>query len=186
MSTCIISMWNVCVLFHEITCAVISTCSTYFMFDFDCVIMLHRSSCFVSSLCLWLSVCVMQCDRCQPLYNAKPFRDSDPCRPCQCYGHATSCIYNETLDSDPSRHDLGGGGQCINCTDNTTGNQCDACVEGYFRRTGRSMSAEDVCEPCNCSTEGIADTLNNSNNCKKVCSTHTRVHDRCPTKTSLQ
>jgi len=122
--------------------------------------------------CKWLYVS-LQCERCEALYNAKPFRDGDrthsyPCQPCQCYGHATSCIYNETLDSEPSRHDVGGGGQCINCSDNTTGSQCDACVEGYFRPTGRSLYAQDVCEPCNCSSDGVIDASNDSAICQQV------------------
>jgi len=108
------------------------------------------------------------------LYNDKPFRAGDtshsyPCRPCQCYGHAISCIYNETLDSEPSRHEVGGGGQCVNCSDHTTGNQCDACVEGYFRPTGRSLYASDVCEPCNCSSNGVAHASNDSVHCEQVC-----------------
>ena len=59
-----------------------------------------------------------QCDACEPLYNAKPFRSGDqvsanPCRQCQCYGHADECVYDPTLDPVPSRHDTGGGGRYV-------------------------------------------------------------------------
>lgn len=99
-------------------------------------------------------VCRVQCGRCLSLYNNKPFTRGDRCRRCECHGHATSCVYNSTLDPLPSQRQLGGGGQCVNCTDNTTGNQCETCALGYFRPTGRSMYALDVCQVCNCSSEG--------------------------------
>ena len=103
------------------------------------------------------------------MFNAKPFRDGDlthsyPCRPCECYGHATSCVYNATLDAEPTQHDLGGGGQCINCADNTAGTQCETCADGFFRLNGTSLYAQDVCVPCNCSRIGSTD----DNDCDKV------------------
>lgn len=69
---------------------------------------------------------VLQCQRCAPLYNDKPFRSGDQlqpmnCRPCHCHGHALSCHYDVAADDQPDEHYQGGGGVCDDCTHNTTG-----------------------------------------------------------------
>lgn len=68
----------------------------------------------------------LQCQRCAPLYNDKPFRSGDQlqpmnCRPCQCHGHALSCHYDILADDRPDEHYQGGGGVCDHCMHNTTG-----------------------------------------------------------------
>ena len=51
-----------------------------------------------------------QCSTCQPLYNNKAFKVGDQvnpynCRPCNCSGHADSCVYNVSIDPFPDSHD---------------------------------------------------------------------------------
>ncbi|KAK3093068.1 hypothetical protein FSP39_010666 [Pinctada imbricata] len=103
------------------------------------------------------------CNRCQPLYNNKPFRRGDQVSPnncvmCQCHGHADSCVYNASLDLFPDDAILGGGGVCQNCQHNTTGAQCDTCIHMHYRPVGKSKFDKDVCRPCSCYTNGIVDS----------------------------
>lgn len=44
-----------------------------------------------------------------------------------------------------------------NCTDNTTGQNCETCVQFFYRPVGRDQSASDACIPCNCNVNGITD-----------------------------
>ena len=51
----------------------------------------------------------IQCSSCLPMYNDKPFRVGDQinaynCKPCNCYEHANSCVYNSTIDPFPNDH----------------------------------------------------------------------------------
>ena len=71
------------------------------------------------------NTCGPTCDHCCPLYNQLPWRAGTPsdgaqCEPCQCYGHATSCRYNDTVAAAHLSRDVygeyRGGGVCINCT----------------------------------------------------------------------
>lgn len=70
-----------------------------------------------------------QCDECLDLFNDKPWKEgttgfANPCKICNCNNHASSCIYNGTLDPFPDSRDLGGGGVCSNCQDNTGTYHC--------------------------------------------------------------
>ena len=67
---------------------------------------------------------ILQCEECLPLYNDKPWHEgvtdnAFPCKACDCNNHGTSCHYNASLDSFPDSYDLGGGGYCAGCLDNT-------------------------------------------------------------------
>nr|XP_006813188.1 PREDICTED: usherin [Saccoglossus kowalevskii] len=109
------------------------------------------------------------CERCKPLYNDKPFRYGDQvnaynCKPCECYGHATSCSYIESEDPFPNDHNRGGGGVCTNCQHNTAGNRCDQCKTNYYRELGKSLDAIDVCSACSCNIAGVVD----GGDCAKV------------------
>ncbi|XP_065059493.1 laminin subunit alpha-2-like [Rhopilema esculentum] len=77
---------------------------------------------------------------------------------CNCHGHASSCVYNQTVaNSRLSLNSTGfysGGGVCQNCTRNTTGINCETCIPLFFRAVGKSRSAIDVCTECNCSVLG--------------------------------
>ena len=77
------------------------------------------------------SVCVClhntegdNCERCLPFYNDKPWRygatnNAFPCKPCNCNNHATRCHYNASVDPFPNSYEVGGGGVCDDCQDNT-------------------------------------------------------------------
>ncbi|KAA8595474.1 hypothetical protein FQN60_010765 [Etheostoma spectabile] len=110
------------------------------------------------------------CQRCAPLYNDKPFRSGDQlqpmnCRSCQCHGHALSCHYDVGADEQPDEHYRGGGGVCDNCIHNTTGTNCELCIRGFFRLEESDPTSVDLCQPCNCNTDG---TVNSSMECAQV------------------
>uniref|UniRef100_A0A8C1J3X3 Usherin n=1 Tax=Cyprinus carpio TaxID=7962 RepID=A0A8C1J3X3_CYPCA len=110
------------------------------------------------------------CESCYPLFNDKPFRAGDQvqaynCRPCQCYGHASSCHYNASLDPHPEDHFRGGGGVCDNCTHHTTGRNCERCQSLFYREVGALLWAKDVCKPCECHSAG---TVNGSLECEPI------------------
>ncbi|XP_016124971.1 usherin [Sinocyclocheilus grahami] len=110
------------------------------------------------------------CESCSPLFNDKPFRAGDQvqaynCRPCQCYGHTSSCHYNASLDPHPEDHFRGGGGVCDNCTHHTTGRNCERCRSLFYREVGALLWAKDVCKPCECHSTG---TVNGSLECEAI------------------
>ncbi|TEA31496.1 hypothetical protein DBR06_SOUSAS9110007, partial [Sousa chinensis] len=93
------------------------------------------------------------CDHCLPLYNDKPFRQSDQvhafnCKPCECNSHSRSCHYNISVDPFPFEHHRGGGGVCDDCEHNTTGLQCDTCREHFY---GLDTTG---CKACDCNVAG--------------------------------
>ena len=101
-----------------------------------------------------------QCNRCKPLYNNKPFQrgdqdDSYPCVKCECNEHASSCVYNQSLDTSPNSRTQGGGGVCIDCQHNTTGRFCEVCKERFYRESGKILKSPDVCTPCACEVPGV-------------------------------
>ncbi|KAL7987368.1 hypothetical protein Chor_006287 [Crotalus horridus] len=111
-----------------------------------------------------------QCDRCQPLYNDKPFHPGDQvhaynCKPCQCFSHAVSCHYNRTIDYFPNEYYRGGGGVCDNCQHNTSGRNCELCNDFFYRHIDADLSALDICKPCECYSAG---TKNGSCLCNKI------------------
>lgn len=98
------------------------------------------------------------------MYNNKPFTPGDPCQPCDCNNHSQSCSYTPSADPFPTNNELGGGGVCADCQDNTEGNNCQSCRWDFYRPEGISLAAKDVCQPCNCSK--IGSTSNGG--CNKV------------------
>ncbi|ESN90081.1 hypothetical protein HELRODRAFT_91040 [Helobdella robusta] len=115
-----------------------------------------------------------KCDRCLPLYNNKPFKrgsanQRSSCRACQCYDHASSCYYNSSIDLFSTNQNLGGGGVCLDCQDNTAGTGCDWCAKNYYRPDGRSLLAKNVCEECNCNPIGSEKSADDDGfDCEKV------------------
>ncbi|XP_076463865.1 usherin-like [Babylonia areolata] len=121
-----------------------------------------------------------RCEQCQPLYNNKPFRQGDireayNCQYCECYNHSDSCVYNSTLDPSPDSWTDGGGGVCVNCQHNTEGQNCEVCIDGYFRPLGKSLSDADVCSPCTCNASGTVDG-------QTLCD---KVGGQCPCKANV-
>ncbi|KAL4235534.1 Laminin subunit alpha-2 [Mactra antiquata] len=114
------------------------------------------------------NTCGSNCERCCPLFNQKPWirggkNDENgeiitniECEACNCHGHADSCVYNATVDalglSMNMNGDMKGGGVCINCTDDTTGINCEKCLPGYYRPWGVSHNSRRPCRQCNCET----------------------------------
>uniref|UniRef100_A0A4W5KBC8 Laminin subunit alpha 2 n=1 Tax=Hucho hucho TaxID=62062 RepID=A0A4W5KBC8_9TELE len=82
------------------------------------------------------------------------------CEPCDCQGHATDC------------DDI--TGQCLGCTDHTTGFHCDECIPGFYGDATKGTAND--CQPCAC-------PLNiPSNNFSPTCHVDPRgelICDRC-------
>ncbi|XP_070532358.1 laminin subunit beta-1-like [Ptychodera flava] len=105
------------------------------------------------------------CEKCLPLYNNRPWQagiynpiengEANECEECNCYDHADSCYYNETL----------GHGVCEDCYHNTAGVFCDICIDGYFHNVTADPSSPDVCVLCECEPLGTIPSSGNSSNC---------------------
>ncbi|XP_060517066.1 laminin subunit alpha-1 [Cylas formicarius] len=109
--------------------------------------------------------CGPNCDKCCALYNQRQWlpgsaRDAKKCLPCNCHGHAASCHYDEAVDKAGLSMDTAGnyhgGGVCDNCTDYTTGINCEECVSGYFRPQGTAPDNPTPCKRCDCDEWGSA------------------------------
>eukprot|EP00057_Strongylocentrotus_purpuratus_P033905 XP_793215.4 PREDICTED: laminin subunit beta-2 [Strongylocentrotus purpuratus] len=102
------------------------------------------------------------CEQCLPLYKNVPWKagsftpypsgTANECQKCMCNEHADSCTYNETL----------GYGVCQDCYDNTAGDLCHICIDGFFGNASRERSDPDVCIECNCEPLG---TVGNGTEC---------------------
>ena len=109
--------------------------------------------------------CGSSCDECCPLFHQQPpptggSGDAAVCEQCNCFGHADSCVYNQTVaDQRLSlnlRGDYSGGGVCLQCRHNTAGVNCQRCADGYFRSPGMDPRDAQSCLPCVC--DGIGST----------------------------
>ncbi|CAH2013089.1 unnamed protein product, partial [Acanthoscelides obtectus] len=107
--------------------------------------------------------CGPSCDKCCPLFNQRKWApgswaDANLCAPCNCHGHAVSCHYDESVDRAGISMDVDGnyqgGGVCDNCTDFTTGINCERCLLGYYRPLGVLPNATSPCLACNCDQVG--------------------------------
>ncbi|NXP30813.1 LAMA1 protein, partial [Leiothrix lutea] len=56
---------------------------------------------------------------------------------CNCHNKAEDCYYNQSIADQKRSMDIHGqytgGGVCLNCTQHTTGINCEMCADGYFR-----------------------------------------------------
>ncbi|XP_035736479.1 laminin subunit alpha-1-like [Vespa mandarinia] len=107
--------------------------------------------------------CGERCEKCCPMYNQIPWKPGTAskgfhCEKCNCNGHATSCVYDpEVADKRMSmdvRGKFRGGGVCVNCTEHTSGINCEKCQIGYYRPNGVAPDASEPCLPCDCSIHG--------------------------------
>ncbi|XP_072739303.1 multiple epidermal growth factor-like domains protein 9 isoform X2 [Ciconia boyciana] len=73
----------------------------------------------------------LKCDRCSDGYYR--FNETT-CEPCQCNNHSKTC---DSLT-----------GTCLHCQENTKGNHCELCKEGFYRSTHPAHA----CHRCPCST----------------------------------
>ena len=79
------------------------------------------------------NTCGPRCDKCCPAYNQYPWKrgqlsswrsdNSTQCEKCNCHGHSEQCRYNAQLAERKLSVDVhgkyAGGGECLNCKDNT-------------------------------------------------------------------
>ncbi|XP_076751939.1 wing blister [Xylocopa sonorina] len=107
--------------------------------------------------------CGERCEKCCPMYNQIPWKPGTAakgfhCEKCNCNGHATSCRYDQDVAdrrmSVDIRGKFRGGGVCINCTEHTTGINCEVCQVGYYRPNGVAPDALEPCLPCDCNVHG--------------------------------
>ncbi|XP_014221917.2 laminin subunit alpha-1 [Trichogramma pretiosum] len=107
--------------------------------------------------------CGDTCEKCCPMYNQVPWKAGTSgrgfhCEKCNCHGHASSCRYDaevaEKRLSLDSRGKYKGGGVCLNCTEHTTGINCEKCELGYYRPSGISADDPEPCVPCGCYERG--------------------------------
>uniref|UniRef100_A0A7N4V4Y0 Multiple EGF like domains 8 n=1 Tax=Sarcophilus harrisii TaxID=9305 RepID=A0A7N4V4Y0_SARHA len=109
------------------------------------------------------------CERCRPLFVGSAL-GGGTCRPCRafCRGNSDICVSEKELEmarDDPETYSLDpeeiekwvseGPSEdeavCVNCQNNSYGDKCQRCLEGYFLLDGR-------CTKCQCN--GHADTCN--------------------------
>ncbi|XP_078659257.1 laminin subunit alpha-2-like [Branchiostoma floridae x Branchiostoma belcheri] len=109
------------------------------------------------------NTCGESCERCCPLFNQKPWQpgtaeSSNECEACQCFGHADECVYDQGVaDRRESINILGtyeGGGVCQNCRANTMGNNCEQCIDGFYRPAGIPRDDPNPCRECQCNPIG--------------------------------
>ncbi|XP_066580920.1 laminin subunit alpha-1 [Prorops nasuta] len=107
--------------------------------------------------------CGERCEKCCPMYNQMPWKPGTAgkgfhCEKCNCNGHATSCTYDQEVADKRMSMDIRGkfrgGGVCLNCTQHTTGINCEKCEIGYYRPNGVPPDALEPCLPCDCNIQG--------------------------------
>ncbi|XP_077208858.1 laminin subunit alpha-1 isoform X1 [Paroedura picta] len=109
------------------------------------------------------NTCGENCNECCPGYHQAPWRPGtisagNRCEKCNCHNKAEDCYYDQSVADQKRSKDihgqLKGGGVCINCTQHTTGINCDVCVEGYYRPHKVSPYDNNPCTPCDCDLFG--------------------------------
>lgn len=99
------------------------------------------------------------CNECLPLFNQRPFQKGRPCERCQCHGHAEYCIFVPSIKQQRLSKNIAGiyegGGVCQECKDNTTGVNCQKCLDLFYRPRGNSPFDSNPCQPCICNTSGV-------------------------------
>uniref|UniRef100_A0A7M4EVN4 Laminin subunit alpha-1 n=1 Tax=Crocodylus porosus TaxID=8502 RepID=A0A7M4EVN4_CROPO len=109
------------------------------------------------------NTCGESCNECCPGYHQKPWRPGtisagNTCEKCNCHNKAQDCYYSQSVaDQNRSINIHGqyiGGGVCINCTQHTTGINCEICADGYYRPHKVSPYEDNPCHPCDCDVFG--------------------------------
>ncbi|GCC23743.1 laminin subunit alpha-2 isoform X2 [Chiloscyllium punctatum] len=109
------------------------------------------------------NTCGESCDRCCPGFHQKPwaagtFYSSKLCEQCNCHGKAKDCYYDENVANRSQSLNIKGeyigGGVCIDCVNNTTGINCETCIDEYFRPEWVSPYEPNPCIPCLCNLIG--------------------------------
>ena len=123
----------------------------------ECLCNGHADTCAGATCVCEHNTAGEHCELCLPLFNNEPWAEgttssANQCEACECNNHATSCVYNTTLDT----------GVCTGCTDNTTGAQCEICQAFFYNPLGVAIDAPDACEACDCHLPGVT----NSGSCE--------------------
>ncbi|XP_032036850.1 laminin subunit alpha-1 [Aythya fuligula] len=109
------------------------------------------------------NTCGESCNKCCPGYHQKPWRPGtisagNKCEKCNCHNKAEDCYYNQSIADQKRSMDIHGqyigGGVCLNCTQHTTGINCETCADGYFRPHKVSPYDDHPCYPCGCDPFG--------------------------------
>uniref|UniRef100_A0A8B9DK31 Laminin subunit alpha-1 n=1 Tax=Anser cygnoides TaxID=8845 RepID=A0A8B9DK31_ANSCY len=109
------------------------------------------------------NTCGESCNKCCPGYHQKPWRPGtisagNKCEKCNCHNKAEDCYYNQSIADQKRSMDIHGqyigGGVCLNCTQHTTGINCEMCADGYFRPHKVSPYDDHPCYPCGCDPFG--------------------------------
>uniref|UniRef100_A0A8C0ERI5 Laminin subunit alpha-1 n=1 Tax=Bubo bubo TaxID=30461 RepID=A0A8C0ERI5_BUBBB len=109
------------------------------------------------------NTCGESCNKCCPGYHQKPWRPGtisagNKCEKCNCHNKAEDCYYNQSIADQKRSMDIHGqyigGGVCLNCTQHTTGINCEMCAAGYFRPHKVSPYEDHPCYPCGCDPFG--------------------------------
>ncbi|KAM3839038.1 laminin subunit alpha-1 [Vipera latastei] len=109
------------------------------------------------------NTCGESCNQCCPGYHQAPWRPGtisagNKCERCNCHNKTEDCYYDQRVaDEKKSINIFGqfrGGGVCINCTQHTTGINCDMCSDGYYRPEKVSPYDNNPCRPCDCDLFG--------------------------------
>ncbi|KAG5325201.1 LAMA1 protein, partial [Pseudoatta argentina] len=107
--------------------------------------------------------CGERCEKCCSMYNQISWKPGTAgkgfhCEKCNCNGHATSCRYDQEVAERRTSMDIRGkyrgGGVCVNCSEHTTGINCEKCEVGYYRPNGVAPDASEPCLPCDCNIRG--------------------------------
>ncbi|XP_008118175.2 laminin subunit alpha-1 isoform X1 [Anolis carolinensis] len=109
------------------------------------------------------NTCGESCNQCCPGYHQAPWRPGtisagNKCERCNCHNKAEDCYYDQSVaDQNRSINIYGefkGGGVCVNCTQHTTGINCEICTDGYYRPHKVSPYDNNPCLPCECDLFG--------------------------------
>ncbi|NWI99033.1 LAMA1 protein, partial [Crypturellus undulatus] len=70
---------------------------------------------------------------------------------CNCHNKAEDCYYDQSIEDQKRSINIHGeyigGGVCLNCTQHTTGINCEICANGYY---GNPLEPGQPCVPCEC------------------------------------
>ncbi|XP_028412186.1 laminin subunit alpha-like, partial [Dendronephthya gigantea] len=143
----------------------------------------ERTSCVCQK-----NTCGPSCSECCPGFNQykwkSGFDGGEGCEACNCFGHSSKCEYNELVEAANRSINLDGeyrgGGVCIDCQDNTFGNNCQFCKHKFYNPTGVPMTSKNACVPCNCDEKfSTGECQNGDGQCKCKPNYTGKKCDRC-------
>ncbi|XP_075678813.1 multiple EGF like domains 8 [Dermatophagoides pteronyssinus] len=137
------------------------------------------------------------CEQCKPFFIGNPTKPGEKCQSCSefCHNHSELCFSQEDLSNltttelnefndtqwfkfgmEIIRHGPISPAitKCINCKNNTDGNQCEHCKLGYFKI---SDNIHDGCRQCMCNNHGSLCNPFNGENCD--CHNNTENDRQC-------